>query len=134
MTNFKMAMTAVGITLLILLFSSCGKVGPKGPAGDPGTSVVGQQGPEGTPGAAGPTGPQGSSWGGWTVVQLCPNCVPTYPSTFAEIAWCYRGSLYGTYSANGGFSSMLPPGAYSSDGINCSCNFVIEPDCQVTLD
>jgi hypothetical protein len=66
------------------------------------------------------------------MVQLCQSCVPVYPSTFAEVAFCIGGNLYGTYSANDGFSAELPPGAYSSDGINCSCSFVIGPNCAVT--
>jgi hypothetical protein len=40
--------------------------------------------------------------------------------------------MYGVYSDNGGFLSELPPGEYSSDGINASCSFTIGANCSVT--
>ncbi len=101
-----------------------------GPSGSPG--VQGQVGVAGVPGATGAVGATGPSGAGWTVVQLCTSCVPVYPSTFAEVGFCYEGNLYGTYSANGGFSTLLPPGAYTSDGINCSCSFTLEANCVVS--
>lgn len=96
----------------LLMFSSCG-----------GQGFIGTQGPNGPPGAPGTT---------ITVVQLCTSCIPVYPSVFAEIGFCIDGNLYGTYSANDGFSALLLPGAYSSNGIDCSCSFVIGTNCQVT--
>jgi len=100
-----------GVVLLAL--SGCGKnhyeysVGQKGDQGEPGTDA--------TP---------------VTVVKLCPG-VTTYPSKFVEIAFCIDGTLYGTYSANGGFSTEMPPGTYGSNGINASCNFVVLPGCEI---
>jgi hypothetical protein len=66
-----------------------------------------------------------------TTVQLCPG-TPTYPSTFVEYGVCIGGNLYGVYSANDGFLALLPPGTYSSDGINASCNLTIGPNCAVS--
>ncbi len=87
----------------------------------------------GAVGAAGPTGsqgPAGTDINNISMVQLCPN-VTAYPNTFSEYAVCFNNSLYGVYSENGGFWAYLPPGAYSSDGINSSCNLTIGPNCAV---
>jgi hypothetical protein len=86
------------------------------------TGAQGNQGSQGAPGINGNT---------ITPVQLCPGTT-SYPSTFCEVAFCISGSLWGTYSANDGFSSQLPQGAYSSDGINCSCTVQIGPNCSVS--
>jgi hypothetical protein len=123
------------VIVMALFTASCGR-GPVGPVGPPGSNGTnGTQGAPGSAGATGATGQQGQPGidaSGVTVVQLCVGCVPVYPSVFAEIAFCIQGNLYGTYSANGGFSALLNPGAYSSDGINCSCTFTIKPNCEVT--
>ena len=108
---------------ILLLLTSCGKVstGAQGPAGQPG--LTGAQGP------TGPTGPTGTIG---SPIQLCSACVPSYPNVFPESVVCINNNLYGVYSANDGFLSILPPGAYSSDGINCTCTVTIEPNCIVS--
>lgn len=104
---------------LTITMSSCGR-GPRGFEGLPGPQ--GPQGEQGLPGInATPV----------TMVQLCPG-VPTYPTTFIEYAFCVSGQLYATYSANGGFTTYLPPGAYSSNAINSACAFTVSDNCQVT--
>ena len=90
------------------------------------------RGPTGNTGLTGGTGQPGADGISPTPIQLCSTCTPSYPSTFPEVVFCYSGNLYGTYSANGGFSSELPPGQYSSDGVNCSCTVTIGPNCQVS--
>jgi hypothetical protein len=64
-------------------------------------------------------------------VQFCPG-TPSYPSTFLEVGFIINGKMYGVYSENGGFMTYLPPGAYSSDGVNASCNFTINSDNTIT--
>jgi hypothetical protein len=66
-------------------------------------------------------------------ISFCPGFTQTYPSTFAESGICIDNTLYGVYSANGGFLSELPPGTYSSKGINATCTFTIAPGCKVTV-
>ncbi len=65
-----------------------------------------------------------------TTVQLCPGTT-TYPSVFVEYALCINNQLYGVYSVNGGFLSLLPPGTYSSNAIGSSCSLTIAADCKV---
>jgi hypothetical protein len=118
-----------GIVMVAALVG-CGRgpVGATGPSGSNGTN-----GQQGNTGAAGPQGAQGSpgiDGTSVTVVKFCPG-VTTYPSTFVEVGFCIGGKLYGTYSANDGFSSELPPGSYGSKGINASCNFVIAANCVI---
>jgi hypothetical protein len=108
--------------ILALVLSGCGQ-GHVGPAGS-----NGQAGQKGDTGEAGPIGAPGTSI---TVVKLCPG-VTVYPSKFVEVAFCIGDALYGTYSANDGFSSELPPGTYLSNGINASCNVTIGAHCAVT--
>lgn len=111
------------IIIAMLSVTGCGKTGStgaEGPAGSPGQSV---QGPAGAPGSNGES---------FTPVQLCRSCVTQYPDTYAEVVFCYQGDLYGTYSANDGFSAELPPGTYNSAGINCSCTVTIGTNCNVT--
>lgn len=67
-----------------------------------------------------------------TVVQLCAGITPSYPSTFPEVALCLNNQLYGVYSTNGGFLSLLTPGSYSSDGVNASCTLTVGPNCAVS--
>ena len=100
------------LVVVTVLLAACGQ----GPKGDPGQSVTGPAGADGTQ---------------ITIVQFCPGVIPTYPSNFPEIGECINGQLYGVYSANGGFLALLPPGAYSSNGINASCNFTILPNCVI---
>lgn len=107
----------------------CGRVeqGPPGPAG-----ALGATGESGPQGPAGPAGADGSNAHSVTVVKLCPNQT-TYPSTFTEVAFCIEGKLYATYSANGGFSTEIVPGSYSSNGINSSCSFTVQVNCVVSV-
>jgi hypothetical protein len=88
-----------------------GNVGPQGPVGAPGSPGLNAQ----------PV----------TLIQLCPG-IPTYPSTFIEFGICLQGELYGVYSQNDGFLALLPPGSYTSDGINSTCNLTVLPNCEVT--
>lgn len=94
-------------------------------------SVMSACGKQGATGAAGMAGAPGSPGTVITLVQLCGSCVPIYPSVFVEYAECIDSQLYGVYSNNDGFLSLLPPGQYSSDGINCSCDFTISSNCVV---
>lgn len=106
------------LLLLTLVASGCGQTGS-----------TGAQGVTGAPGAIGPQGP------GTTVamVKLCPNNPPaSYPATFPEYGFCISGNLYATYSTNGGFSTLIVPGTYSSNGVNSSCTFVVGANCQIT--
>lgn len=113
MKNKMLTLSLLGLVML----SACGKIGPSGPKGD---SIVG---PQGAPGQdASPV----------TVVQLCAGTTEYSSSTFVEVAFCVGGKLYGTYSANGGFSTEIVPGSYSSNGINSSCTFTVAENCQVT--
>ncbi len=120
---------------ILVLFSltACGPsehtsrfVGIPGPTGSRGTDGL-----QGETGSTGPQGNPGSDANSVTVVQLCPG-VTTYPSVFSEVAFCIQHKLYATYSANGGFSTEIVPGAYSSNGINSSCSFTVGLDCLVT--
>jgi len=108
----------------------CGKAGPAGQQGAPGaTGSVGATGPQGEQGTAGANGANGTSI---TPIQFCAGFTPSYPGTFPEYGLCLGGVMYGVYSANDGFLAELPPGVYSSDGINASCTFTIGQNCQVT--
>lgn len=85
----------------------------------------------GTDGANGTNGTSGTDGTVITPIQFCTGFTQSYPNTFAESGVCIAGIMYGVYSANGGFLSMLPPGEYSSDGINASCTFSISVNCVV---
>ena len=65
-----------------------------------------------------------------TPIQFCPNPT-TYPTTFSEISFCIQGNLWGVYSQNGGFLTEIVPGTYSSNGINSSCTFTVQPNCII---
>lgn len=113
-------MKKIMLVLLVgVLMSGCGKTGPAGAAGKDGA-----QGAQGVPGADGKDGSQ------WTIVKFCPG-ETVYPSKFVEVGFCVNGSVYATYSANGGFTSEIPPGSYGSQGINASCNFVVLDNCGI---
>jgi hypothetical protein len=95
------------------------------------TGCSAQKGDTGATGPQGETGAQGPA--GSTVVRLCPNNAnDSYPSVFNEYAFCMNGSLYGTYSSNGGFTAQILPGNWTSNAIGSSCNFTVGPNCQVT--
>jgi hypothetical protein len=101
------------------------------------TSVLicdGQVGATGNTGATGAQGPSGTNSTPLTVVQLCPGFTPSYPNTFPEVGFCLSSRLYGIYSENGGFMVYLPPGTYSSNGINASCTLTVAANCVVTKD
>lgn len=93
--------------------------GDIGPTGD-----VGPTGPQGT------TGPDGLDGTQITEVQFCPGDT-TYPSQFNEIGFCIEGRLYAVYSQNGGFLTYVPPGTYTSNGINSSCTFTVGANCEI---
>ena len=134
------------LIVLTMSFFGCGKQGSQGSAGAPGQAGAAAQPCTVTTIANGaqincPNGSSATVYDGAagspgtvvSAVQFCPsNFVPSYPNTFAEVGFCIGGNLYGVYSANGGFMAMLPPGVYSSDGINASCSFTIQPNCVVS--
>ena len=100
-----------------------------------GTSSVvlnGSQGLQGQTGASGQNGSAGTPGTVITPVQFCKGVTPTYPSTFPESGLCINNVMWGVYSANSGFLAELPPGTYSSDGINASCTFTIGANCAVS--
>lgn len=117
------------VVLVAMNLTACGRThyeyytGTQGPKGDTGAT--------GATGEAGADGADGSDASPVTFVKFCPGAT-TYPSKFVEGGFCIQGKLYGTYSANGGFSTELPPGTYGSHGINASCNFTILPNCQIS--
>lgn len=124
------ALTFFCLAVLALLIQGCAKPkdGINGATGQPGASVVG---PAGSVGATGPQGIPGIDTTPMTIIQFCPGFVQSYPSTFAESGFCIGGIMYGVYSANNGFIAELPPGVYSSNGINASCTFTLESNCVV---
>jgi len=101
------------------------------PDGSNGFVSNGAAGPSGPQGSPGPTGAPGTSV---TVVQFCNKCTPIYPSDFPEIGLCLGGNLYAVYSENDGFLTLVTPGNYYSNGINCSCNFTVKSNCEVIHD
>jgi predicted small lipoprotein YifL len=121
--------------LMALTLAACGKQGPAGSPGAQGPKGdKGDQGDVGSPGMPGQDGSDGQPGAPGTVVQfvqLCPG-TPSYPSTFIEYAVCVENKLYAVYSANGGFLTYLPPGAYQSNAIGSACNFTVGANCQVS--
>lgn len=108
--------------MVLLVLAGCGKpgaTGSQGAQGAAGQSITGSPGQNGT--NATPV----------TMVQFCPGTTH-YPDTFCEVGFKLGSAIYGTYSANDGFSAYLPPGSYSSNGINCACNFTINADGSVS--
>lgn len=68
-----------------------------------------------------------------TTVEFCgAGYEATYPTVFPEYGLIIGGKLYGVYSANGGFLAAMPAGAYTSNGINASCNFTVNADNSIT--
>lgn len=99
------------------------------------SAVLVTNGTDGTNGTNGSNGSNGTNGTNGTVVepiQFCTGFTQTYPSVFAECGFCINGIMYGVYSANDGFLAELPPGTYSSDGINSSCTFTIGDNCKVS--
>jgi hypothetical protein len=97
--------------------------------------VDGKDGTNGTDGKNGADGTNGVDGKNGTVIQSINLCrgQTTYPSMFVEVAFCIGGNLYAVYSANGGFMTMIPPGTYSSSGINSTCTFTVKESCQVVV-
>lgn len=110
MKNLLLAVTVA------LIFTACGKDGING--------LNGQNGATGTNGIDGVNPTSVVS------VPLCSD-TPSYPSVFVEYGICIDNQLYAVYSANGGFLTLLTPGAYTSNAIGSSCNFSVASDCQV---
>lgn len=99
------------------------------------TMLVGcGQGPKGDRGARGSTGFDGSDGQDANPVRIVKLCdgTTTYPTQFVEIGFCVDSRLYATFSANGGFSTELPRGEYSSNAIGSSCNFKVGYNCEIT--
>lgn len=126
-------MKYVMLAALMVVLAGC-----HGRKGNDGDSIVGATGPAGAvgaPGNDGATGPQGDQGPAGldsnpiTVVKLCTE-TPSY-GVFVEFAMCINGSLYGVYSANGGFLALLANGAYTSNGIGSACNFSVN-GCSVS--
>lgn len=102
------------------------------PDGSQSLVLNGTNGTNGTDGTNGTNGTNGTDGTIITPVQFCPSSfVPNYPNTFPEVGFCINNQLYGVYSENDGFMTLLTPGEYESDGINASCTFTIEADCVV---
>lgn len=108
----------IALAMLLTLMIGC--------ANEP--AEVGPAGPTGRDGIDGRDGQDADSV---TVVKLCEG-ETTYPSVFVEVAFCIGGKLYATYSANGGFSTEIPPGVYQSNAIGSRCSFTVLPKCQIS--
>ena len=128
--------------LISLLLAACGpiNVGSQGPPGQNGASCTTINVAPGSPGAPDggalitcTTGSQSLILNGasLTPVQFCPNVMPSYPTIFPEVGFCIAGSIYAVYSANDGFLTELPPGAYNSNAIGSDCNFTILSGCVI---
>lgn len=109
MNKYSAAIIGIAMT-----FTGCGKDGANGVNGTNGLN--GRDGVDANP---------------VTVVQLCP-ATTVYPTVFSEVAFCINGELYATYSTHGGFSTKIPPGNYSSNGVNSSCSFTVGENCVVS--
>lgn len=148
------------ILTLLLGCGEPGEQGLPGPVGSPGPQ--GNQGNPGATGPIGPPGPSGVACNVTTIspipsvptggalircpdgsmsvltngsiitpINLCPGD-STYPSKFIEAGFCINDKMYAVYSANNGFLTELPPGNYSSNGINSTCSFRLSENCVVT--
>lgn len=145
---FYIFVALVFICTALMLTSCAVPVLPiKGKQGDQGQAIRGPSGPRGEVGVVGPTGEQGTAGSDGhnglngangldalspiNVVNLCVGYT-TYPGVFVETALCINNHLYGVYSANGGFLTLLPPGNYSSNAIGSACNLTVHDDCTVS--
>lgn len=125
-----------------------GLQGPTGDVGAPGISptvllrpanasecptggVAIEVGTQTTPVCNGAVGVPGVNAPSVNLMQLCPG-TPSYPSTFVEFGICIGSNLYAVYSANGGFLTSLPSGAYYSNAIGSTCNFTVTSGCSIT--
>lgn len=117
----KNTMKALLVLFALTTLAACGRVGRNGIDG-----VNGRDGINGTDGAQGPAGADGTAV---TIVPLCPG-VSNY-GAFVEVGMCINGKLYGVYSANGGFLTLLSDGAYRSNAIGSACDLTVH-GCTVT--
>lgn len=122
----------IAVWLMLAAVAACGLlpkgdsiVGPPGERGDTGAGTIGLAG------ESGPQGQPGRDATPVTVIPLCPG-ESVYPDTFVEYAFCVGGKLYATYSANGGFTTYLPPGTYNSSAVNSACTFTVTENCNVS--
>lgn len=139
---FIYGMLAVVVGLFVMLQTGCGQ-GPQGPAGVNGQScnakaVSAQLGlPNGGVSITCPdsqtllaNGSNGTPGTLITPIQFCPGTI-SYPSTFPEVGFCINQTLYAVYSANDGFLTALPEGAYNSNAIGSTCSFTVTPNCGI---
>lgn len=115
------------LILMTLMMTACGPVDYNaipGPKGDPGE--------RGEVGAAGPAGEAGVP-SNVLPIQLCPNVVVAYPSSFPETAFCINHKLYAVYVSGPSqvFLAEIPPGNYASTSPQ-GCNLHVGTDCSVT--
>ncbi len=123
------------MVIMTLIAANCILVGCRGDRGENGVGVQGATGPSGAAGQNGSNGQSGQNGldgingtNGQdatpvTVVPLCPD-VSNY-GVFVEVGICLNGKLYGVYSANGGFLTLLADGNYTSAAIGSACNLTI---------
>lgn len=141
-------------TTVVCFLSSCGKsTAEQGPAGKDGKDGVSctiasispsMQAPNGGAlitcengstlilnGQDGEDGRDGTPGTAISAVKLCPGDT-VYPSTFVEVAFKFDGRLWAVYSTHGGFMTQLPPGRYSSNGVNSRCDFTVNNDLTIS--
>lgn len=94
--------------------------------------IAGLDGTNGTNGSNGTNGVDGINGTVVIPVQFCTGFTASYPNVFPESGLIIGGKMYGVYSANGGFLVFMPPGTYSSNGINASCTFTLNADNSIT--
>jgi len=92
----------------------------------------GTDGTDGTNGTNGSDGAAGTSFA-FSSIQFCAG-TPSYSAgNFPEIGFCINNVLYGVYSANGGYLTVIQQGTWSSDPVGTAqCTFTVGPDCKVT--
>lgn len=129
------------LLLFSLLLAACGQplTGSTGQPGVPGTGCTVSQLPVNnvTPNGGAliqcTDGTSSAVLNGTVVlpVQFCKGTT-TYPTTFTEVGFIINGKIYAVYSLNNGFLTYTPPGYYSSNALNSSCNFTINNDNSIT--
>lgn len=126
-------MRLISLLLIATIASSCagrdGQQGIQGETGNPG--ATGPVGPKGDQGDTGPDGRPGADGTLVTLIKFCPTAVASYPLVFPEYGICVNNQIYAVYSANGGFLTVIPPGAYNSNAIGSACNFIVKPNCVI---
>lgn len=83
-------------------------------------------------GVNGTNGQNGTSFA-FASIQLCSG-TPSYSAgNFPEVGFCVNDVLYGVYSANGGYMTVIQQGTWSSNPVGTAqCTFTVGPDCKVT--